>query len=133
MEFHINTGNNKMKKTKGFTIVELLVVLTIIALLLSIVIPQYIDHIKVGEEMVLRQNLSTIRNSIDQFYADKGFYPESLDDLVKSRYLRAIPIDPTLNRVDWLTINDEVSGNGIYDIKSFNNAVGLNNKRYSDW
>ncbi|MFW1748110.1 type II secretion system protein [Acinetobacter guillouiae] len=133
MEFNINIGKNKFKSRKGFTIVELLVVLTVIALLLTIVTPQYIDHIKDGEERVLKQNLMTIRNSIDQFYSDKGYYPETLNDLVKARYLRMIPIDPTLNRAEWLTINDEVSGKGVYDIKSLNNEVGTNKQRYSEW
>ncbi|MCT9423623.1 type II secretion system GspH family protein [Acinetobacter baumannii] len=122
-----------MNKKNGFTIVELLVVLAIIALLLSIVVPRYIDKIDESKEIALRQNLSSLRHSIDKFYADKGYYPEKLNDLVEKRYLREVPIDPITGERQWRTIIDLQEGHGIYDVSSFSNNMGSDDKRYSEW
>ncbi|WP_375036948.1 type II secretion system protein [Acinetobacter sp. RW6] len=122
-----------MNKKNGFTIVELLVVLAIIALLLSIVVPRYIDKIDESKEVALRQNLSSLRHSIDKFYADKGYYPEKLNDLVEKRYLREVPIDPITGERQWETTIDSQEGHGIYDVSSFSNNVGSDDKRYSEW
>lgn len=118
---------------KGFTIVELLVVLVIIALLLSIVVPRYIDKIDESKEIALRQNLSVLRYSIDKYYVDKGSYPEKLNDLVEKRYLREIPLDPMTGERNWKTTIDMQEGDGIYDVSSFSNDTGSDNKRYSEW
>lgn len=122
-----------MNKKNGFTIVELLVVLAIIALLLSIVVPRYIDKIDESKEVALRQNLSSLRHSIDKFYADKGYYPEKLNDLVEKRYLREVPVDPITGERQWKTTIDSQEGHGIYDVASFSNNVGSDDKRYSEW
>lgn len=122
-----------MNKKNGFTIVELLVVLAIIALLLSIVVPRYIDKIDESKEVALRQNLSSLRHSIDKFYADKGYYPEKLNDLVEKRYLREVPVDPITGERQWKTNIDSQEGHGIYDVASFSNNVGSDDKRYSEW
>lgn len=122
-----------MNKKNGFTIVELLVVLAIIALLLSIVVPRYIDKIDESKEVALRQNLSSLRHSIDKFYADKGYYPEKLNDLVEKRYLREVPIDPITGERHWKTTIDSQEGHGIYDVSSFSNNLGSDDKRYSEW
>ncbi|MDX8253084.1 type II secretion system protein [Acinetobacter pittii] len=122
-----------MNKKNGFTIVELLVVLAIIALLLSIVVPRYIDKIDESKEVALRQNLSSLRHSIDKFYADKGYYPEKLNDLVEKRYLREVPIDPITGERQWKTTIDAQEGHGIYDVSSFSNSMGSDDKRYSEW
>jgi general secretion pathway protein G len=79
---------------QGFTLIELLVVLSIIALLLTLAVPRYFNSIDVAKEAVLRENLHLVRETIDKFYADKGRYPESLDELVSEKYLRALPYDP---------------------------------------
>ncbi|WP_442838742.1 type II secretion system protein [Acinetobacter baumannii] len=122
-----------MNKKNGFTIVELLVVLAIIALLLSIVVPRYINKIDESKEVALRQNLSSLRHSIDNFYADKGYYPEKLNDLVEKRYLREVPIDPITGERQWKTTIDSQEGHGIYDVSSFSHNVGSDDKRYSEW
>jgi general secretion pathway protein G len=122
-----------MNKKNGFTIVELLVVLAIIALLLSIVVPRYIDKIDESKEVALRQNLSSLRHSIDKFYADKGYYPEKLNDLVEKRYLREVPIDPMTGERQWQTTIDSQEGHGIYDVSSFSNSMGSDDKHYSEW
>jgi general secretion pathway protein G len=109
-----------MKKILGFTLVELMVVLTIIALMLSIVVPDYVGRTKRAEEAVLRENLALMRDALDKHYADAGQYPNSLDELVSKRYLRTVPPDPFTNSaVTWTRVppSDPKRG-GIYDIHS---------------
>ena len=109
-----------MVKGKGFTLVELMVVLTIIALLISIVAPDYVGRTRRAEEAVLKQNLATMRDALDKHYADAGKYPASLDELVSKRYLRAIPKDPfTDSASTWVAVppQDARKGN-VWDIHS---------------
>jgi general secretion pathway protein G len=109
-----------MKKKLGFTLVELMVVLTIIALMLSIVVPDYVGRTKRAEEAVLRENLALMRDALDKHYADAGQYPNSLDELVAKRYLRTVPPDPFTNSAaTWRPVppSDPKRG-GIYDIHS---------------
>jgi general secretion pathway protein G len=107
------------KKLGGFTLVELMVVLTIIALLISIVVPDYVGRTKRAEEAVLRENLALMRDALDKHYADAGAYPNSLDELVSKRYLRSVPNDPFTNTAAWTPVppSDPKRG-GIYDIHS---------------
>ena len=79
----------------GFTLVEILVVLAIIATLLSLVAPRYFQTLDRSRETVLRHDLTVMRDAIDKYYSDTGVYPDTLDDLVERRYLRAVPVDPT--------------------------------------
>jgi len=107
-------------KQRGFTLVELMVVLAVIALLLSVVVPDYIDRMKRAEETVLQENLALMRDALDKHYADAGQYPRSLDELVTKRYLRSIPRDPfTQSSSTWTAIApaDPAKG-GIFDIHS---------------
>lgn len=83
-------------RTRGFTLLELLVVLAIVATLLMLSLPRYAQSVDVARERVLVENLRTTRGAIDKFYADTGRYPESLDELVERRYLRSLPMDPVL-------------------------------------
>ena len=109
-----------MVKSKGFTLVELMVVLTIIALLISIVAPDYVGRTRRAEEAVLKQNLATMRDALDKHYADAGKYPASLDELVSKRYLRAIPKDPfTDSASTWIAVppQDTRKGN-VWDVHS---------------
>ncbi|EXI90885.1 MAG: PilD-dependent protein PddA [Candidatus Accumulibacter regalis] len=106
---------------RGFTLIELLVVLSIIALLLTLAVPRYFNSIDVSKEAVLRENLHLVRETIDKFYADKGRYPDSLDELVSEKYLRSLPHDPiTGSTRTWLLIApDSVGVEGrVYDLKS---------------
>ncbi|TMH62284.1 MAG: prepilin-type N-terminal cleavage/methylation domain-containing protein, partial [Betaproteobacteria bacterium] len=92
-------------KMKGFTLVELMVVLTVIALLLSVVVPDYIGKLRRAEEAVLQENLALMRYSLDKHYADTGRYPASLEDLVAKHYLRSIPKDPfTQSASTWVPV-----------------------------
>jgi general secretion pathway protein G len=117
---------------KGFTIVELLVVLSVIALLLTIITPRYLNKIDEGKEVVLKQNLATIRYSIDQYYSDQGQYPSQLKQLVEKHYLRDIPEDPIMKSRDW-TIIKEKEQQGIYDVKSQSQAVASDKRVYAEW
>ena len=92
-----------MKRSRGFTLIELLVVMAIVSALLSIVVPRYIHKVDVAKEAALRENLGALRIALDQYYSDKGVYPEKLTDLVVQRYLRAMPLDPVTDQRDsWL-------------------------------
>ena len=109
-----------MKTSRGFTLVELMVVLTIIALMLSVVVPDYIGRVQRAEEAVLQENLTAMRDALDKHYADAGRYPASLTDLVSKRYLRSIPADPmTRSASAWVAVppNDREKG-GVYDVRS---------------
>jgi general secretion pathway protein G len=109
-----------VKRIGGFTMVELMVVLTVIALLLSVVVPDYVGRVKRAEEAVLKENLVVMRDALDKHYADAGKYPRSLDELVAKRYLRAIPADPfTRSPGTWIAVppNDPKKG-GVYDVRS---------------
>ena len=109
-----------MKNKTGFTLIELMVVLTIIALLLSVVVPDYVGRMRKAEEAVLKENLVVMRDALDKHYADAGKYPAALDDLVAKRYLRAIPPDPfTQSPATWVPVppSDPLKG-GVYDVRS---------------
>lgn len=109
-----------MKRKLGFTLVEMMVVLTVIALLLSVVVPDYVGRVKRAEEAVLKENLHLMRDALDKHYADAGKYPNSLEELVSKRYLRAIPPDPfTHSARTWVAVppTDPKKG-GIYDVRS---------------
>jgi len=120
---------------RGFTLIELLVVMTIIALLLTIAVPRYFGNIDRTKEAVLRENLATIRESLDKFYADTGKYPASVDELVNLRYLRKIPVDPITDSANTWTVippADPKKG-GIYDVKSGARGKARDGTLYSDW
>jgi general secretion pathway protein G len=109
-----------MKKKSGFTLIELMVVLSVIALLLSVVLPDYMGRMKRAEEAVLQENLAAMRDALDKHYADAGRYPATLEELVAKRYLRTIPKDPfTQSNTTWVAIPpaDAKKGN-VFDVHS---------------
>ena len=127
---------------KGFTLVEILIVMTIIGILLSIVIPQYQNSIIKAKEAVLKENLFQIRDSISKYYRDKNKYPVSLEDLVVAKYLRSVPVDPFSNESNWELIRNEPidfedfdmeDAEGIIDVKSISNNPREEGKSYSEW
>ena len=123
-----------LRKT-GFTLVELMVVLAIMALLISIVAPHYMGRISRAEEAVLRENLTLMREALDKHYADAGRYPAALDELVEKRYLRRIPEDPiTHSDKSWVVIApDDPKKGAVYDVRSGAQGNGLNGKAYAKW
>ena len=126
---------------RGFTILELLAVVFIISLIAAIAIPRYQRAILKAREAALKQNLHVMRSVIDQYFADKKRYPESLEALVEGGYLRSVPADPfTESSSTWLTIPPESNpfgppgeSGGVYDVKSGAAGVGTNNVSYSEW
>jgi general secretion pathway protein G len=124
----------------GWTLIELLVVLSIILILASMALTQYRNSVLVAKEAALKSDLFLMRDAIDQYYADKGRYPESLETLVSDRYLRAVPRDPITATTDsWQTVQAErdagsvSSAAGIYDVKSGSPDTALDGSRYGDW
>jgi len=109
-----------VKTRKGFTLIELMVVLTILALLLSIVVPDYVGRVHRAEEAVLKENLVLMRDALDKHYADAGRYPATLGELVSKRYLRAIPPDPLTGSVaTWVPVPPaDAKRGGVWDVKS---------------
>jgi len=120
---------------RGFTLIELLVVMTIIALLLTIAVPRYFGSVDRAKESVLRENLATLRESLDKYYGDTGKYPATLEALVEQRYLRSIPVDPiTDSAKTWVAIPpaDPQKG-GVFDVKSGARDQARDGTSYSDW
>lgn len=106
-------------RAAGFTMIELVIVMAMLGLLLSIALPQYMATLDRGREQVLQQNLSTMREAIDKFYGDRGRYPERLEELVKERYLRAIPNDPFTDAPSWIVIAPkDPARSGVFDVRS---------------
>jgi len=102
---------------RGFTLIEIMVVMAIIGLLLTIALPRYLHSIDRGKEQVQRQNLATLRDAIDKYYGDNGQYPETLDELVARRYLRSIPVDPVSGASAWAVIaSPDAEKPGVYDV-----------------
>jgi general secretion pathway protein G len=127
-------------KTNGFTLVELLVVLSILALLLTLAVPRYFKNVERAKEATLRQDLNTIRDGIDKFYADNGKYPSSLDELVERRYINKLPIDPiTESTSTWVILPPEpnltgdLSEGDVYDVQSGATGKAEDGTNYSDW
>jgi general secretion pathway protein G len=125
---------------RGFTFVELMVVLTIIVILITMAIPIYSNTIRRSKEAVLKQNLFTIRTVIDNYTYDKMKAPQSLQDLVSGGYLRSIPVDPMTGSSDtWRTIMEDYdqsvdqSDPGIFDVKSGSDKTGLDGTAYAEW
>ena len=122
-------------KNKGFTLVELLVVLAILALLLTLAAPRYFSSIDRAKDAALKQDLNIMRESIDKFYADTGQYPKTLDDLVERKYIRKLPFDPITNSTDtWLLSAPVAPLQGdIVDIHSGALGLAKDGSKYADW
>ncbi len=125
-----------LKRTKhGFTLVELMVVMAIIALLLALAMPRYFKHLETARETILKQDLAVMRDAIDKYHGDRGRYPDSLDELVSERYLRALPVDPITEHPDtWQMVapsGDEAGA--VYDIKSGAPGTARDGSAYADW
>ncbi|MDX6289616.1 MAG: ral secretion pathway protein [Blastocatellia bacterium] len=122
----------------GFTLLELMIVISIIIILASIALPQYQKTIMHARETVLRDDLFKMRSVLDQYAADKGKLPQSLDDLVTEHYLREIPKDPITDNKDWaVATGDDVfsteGGTGVTDVHSASGDVSTEGTPYSEW
>ena len=130
----------KRKAERGFTLIELMVVAAILIVLAGLGLAQYRNSVIRAREAVLKEDLFRMRDAIDQYYADKGQYPSTLDALVSDGYVRKIPDDPfTRSSSTWQTIPAEPDPNnptaeaGVYDVKSGSDATALDGTKYADW
>jgi general secretion pathway protein G len=120
---------------KGFTLLELLVVLTIVALLLSLAAPQFLPNIHRAKESVLKHDLATMRDAIDKYYGDTGSFPSNLDQLVTGKYLRKIPLDPiTESASTWIGVPaDQAESGGFVDVHSGALSKARDGTVYATW
>ncbi len=102
---------------RGFTLIEMLVVMTLIAMLLTLAVPRYFSALDKGRLQVQQQNIATLRDAIDKFHADQGRYPDDLEEIVTKKYLRQIPINPVTETANWVVVapTDDSEGN-VYDV-----------------
>lgn len=119
----------------GFTLVELLVVMAIIALLLSIAAPRYFHSVERAREAVLHENLATTRHALDKYYGDNGKYPDTLDMLVQKKYLRSLPFDPiTDSATTWVIVPPDVPEKGaVFDVRSGAPGVARDGTEFGSW
>jgi len=132
----VRTKATFIRGEKGFTFIELLVVLGILALLSSLVVAVSMGKIRQSKESALKEDLHNLRKGIDDYYADNGKYPKQLDDLVNKHYVRIIPIDPLTESVDtWKLIfsDDPNQKDGIVDVHSGSEDKTEDGNNYSDW
>ena len=122
-------------RTDGFTLIELMVVMAILALLVAIAAPPYFGKLERSRETALHQTLAVTREAIDQFYADNGKYPDDLGTLVSARYLRSLPYDPiTESTATWTLIPPEdAEKGGVYDVRSGAEGIGRNGTPFQEW
>lgn len=144
MALNIATGNRPAAGSRlpesGFTMIEMLIVMTLVVVLASVGMTQYKNSITRAEEATLKENLFRMRDAMDQFYADKNKWPSDLSELVSAGYIREVPIDPmTKSKDTWQTKQAEAdpsnpsSTGGIDDVHSGSDREALDGTRYSDW
>ena len=124
-------------RRRGFTLIELIVVMAIVALLVSIAAPRYLQSLDRAREASLRSSLQVLRHAIDQFAADRGRYPDSLDELVRERYLRSLPEEPISGQRDrWVTLSpapDSTVPGQVWDVRSGAAGRARDGSLYADW
>jgi general secretion pathway protein G len=134
-------GRRRQSGEAGFTLIELLIVVALIGILTSLALPTFKNAQIKAKEAVLKENLFILRDLIDQYYADKGFYPADLQVLVEEDYIRKIPEDPFTEEADYETIASDTDaslslggqGGGIWDVRSLSTGTALDGSSYSEW
>jgi general secretion pathway protein G len=122
-----------IQRQGGFTLLELMTIIVIIGILVTLAVPSYRGAVVKAREAVLRHDLFTIRDVLDQYRGDQGKYPPSLNDLVKAGYLRAVPVDPiTLSNSTWQEIIETTEG-GVFDVHSGSDLVASTGIPYNEW
>ena len=138
-----NNSTNEGQRTtdngqKGFSLLELMIAMFILIILLSVALPTYQRSVQQARETVLKENLFQMRRSIDQYAADKGKLPQTLDDLVTAEYLRETPVDPITEKAEWKEITGDDTNStdgeqGLKDVKSVAEGEDGDGKKYEDY
>ena len=125
----------RFKQARGFTLIELIVVMVIVALLVTIAAPRYFGSLQKSKETALRQTLAVTRDALDKFYGDNGKYPDNLEALIAKRYLRSLPVDPiTESSSTWTVVAPEdATKGGVNDIHSGADGMGRDGKPFREW
>ncbi len=127
------------RRRRGYTLIELIIVMAIISILMAIAIPQYQKSLRRTKETMLHSHLQTLRTVIDEFTFDKKKAPQTLQDLVTEGYLRAVPIDPITGNDNWRQVNEDSltavdqTEPGIFDVRSLSDQISLEGTPYSEW
>lgn len=131
----MQNGKQQHMVSQGFTLVELLVVLSILALLLTLAYPKYFSSVERAQEAALKQTLNTLREGIDKYYGDNGKYPDSLEELVEKKYINKLPLDPITDSTStWVIEAPEPPLEGmILDIHSGATDKAKDGSQYSEW
>lgn len=133
------TGDRRPKEQKGFSLLELMIAMFIMIILISVALPTYRYTVQHARETVLKENLYQMRKAIDQFAADKGKYPQSVDDLIEQKYLRERPVDPVNdNSTEWEQVmgddpNNPDGGQGMVDVKSLAEGEDTDGKKFKEY
>ena len=124
-----------VRRRRGFTLIELMVVMAIVATLLTLALPRYFGSLDKSKEAVLKENLYQMREAISRYYADKGKYPESLEGLAVEKYLRKVPLDPiTESAATWMLVQPEdPQKGGVYDVRSGAQGKSRDGSEFSQW
>jgi len=132
-------SGSKRRRRRGYTLIELIIVMAIISILVSIAVPMYQKSLLRTKESMLHSHLFTLRTVIDEYTFDKKKAPQTLQDLVSEGYLRAVPIDPITGNDNWRTINEDSliavdqTQPGIYNVQSLSDLTSLEGTPYSQW
>jgi general secretion pathway protein G len=131
-------ANRKSPIQAGFSLLELMIAMFILIILISVALPTYQRSVQHAREVVLKENLWQMRRAIDQYSADKGKLPQSLDDLINEKYLREKPVDPITEKAEWKEIQGEDSnssdgGQGLTDVQSLAEGESSDGKKYEEY
>ncbi|HLM01308.1 MAG TPA: prepilin-type N-terminal cleavage/methylation domain-containing protein [Pyrinomonadaceae bacterium] len=134
----MQNAKRERQNSRGFSLLELMIAMFILVILLSVALPTYQYTVQHAKETVLKENIRHIENAIDQYAADKGKLPQSIQELVEAKYLREVPVDPITEKAEWSEIQGEdgfssEGGQGLVEVKSLAEGEDSTGKRYDEY